>query len=196
MAPLRVLLVLVLAASAFAERPEIGVFTQVHGQADVAPGQGGPWSAAVVEAAVLDGDWVRTAKASWAEIALVDGVTLRFDQEEKGALRGAALLRLEQTPEAVRARLKGGELHAETRGQRLVVEGPGGDVVEIQRGERVWLRIVDGKLLSAPSPVEFLEDLTLFENLDSFQEYDTLASMLDADDAEWEALLEEVSDEG
>jgi len=44
--------------------------------------------------------------------------------------------------------------------------------------------------------VEFLEDMTLFENLDSFQEYDTLASMLDADDAEWEALLEEVSDEG
>lgn len=44
--------------------------------------------------------------------------------------------------------------------------------------------------------VEFLEDMTLFENLDSFREYDTLASMLDADEAEWEALLEEVSDEG
>lgn len=151
-----------LAAPAVAEdaRPEIGVFTVVHGEVGVAPGQQGPWAAAEVEAAVLDGDWIRTAKRSWAEIALVDGVTLRFDQGEKGELRGAALLRLQHTPEAVRARLRGGgELHAETRGQKLVVQGPAGDEVVVAPGARVWLRVGEGgRLVSAPSDVKFIDD--------------------------------------
>ena len=78
----------------------------------------------------------------------------------------------------------------------LPTKGTGGPPVKTAHAPQIALVDESGLETEEVDLVEFLDDLTLFENLDCFREYDTLALMLEADEAEWEELLEEVSDEG